>query len=82
VVLVVAVMVIPLPAPVLDVLIVANISTSVLILLMAMSVNRALDFSSFPSLLLIVTLFRLGLNVSTSRAVLSHDDAGKVLETF
>ena len=63
-------MVIPLPTSLLDLLIVANLSISMLILLVSMNVRRALDFSSFPSLLLVVTLFRLGLNVATSRAVL------------
>ncbi|MEM9040086.1 MAG: flagellar biosynthesis protein FlhA, partial [Actinomycetota bacterium] len=82
VVLVVTVMVLPLPTGLLDLLIVANISTAVLILLVATNVNRALDFSSFPSLLLIVTLIRIGLNVSTSRAILSTGDAGQVIETF
>ncbi len=82
VVLVVAVMVIPLPSSLLDLLIVANLSTSVLILLVSMNVRRALEFSSFPALLLVVTLFRLGLNVATSRAVLSHGHAGDVIATF
>ena len=82
VVLVVAVMVIPLPSSMLDVLIVANLSISILILLVSMNVKRALDFSSFPSLLLVVTLFRLGLNVATSRAVLSNGHAGEVIATF
>ena len=82
VVLVVAVMIIPLPASLLDVLIVANLSTAVLILLVSMNVRRALEFSSFPSLLLVVTLLRLGLNVATSRAVLSDGHAGAVIETF
>ena len=82
VVLVVAVMVIPLPSAILDMLIVANLSTAVLILLVSMNVRRALDFSSFPSLLLVVTLLRLGLNVATARAVLSHGHAGEVIATF
>jgi flagellar biosynthesis protein FlhA len=82
VVLVVVVMVIPLPASILDVLIVANLSTSILILLVSMNVRKALDFSSFPSLLLVVTLFRLGLNVATSRAVLANGHAGEVIATF
>ena len=82
VVLVVAVMVIPLPASALDVLIVANLSTAILILLVSMNVKRALDFSSFPSLLLVVTLLRLGLNVATARAVLSEGHAGEVIATF
>ena len=82
VVLVVAVMVIPLPTAVLDLLIVSNLSIAVLILLVSMNVSKALDFSSFPSLLLVVTLFRLGLNVATARAVLSKGHAGEVIATF
>ena len=82
VVLVVAVMILPLPASVLDILIVANLSTAIIILLVSMNVRRALDFSSFPSLLLVVTLLRLGLNVATSRAVLSDGHAGEVIATF
>ncbi|MFN8024308.1 MAG: flagellar biosynthesis protein FlhA [Acidimicrobiales bacterium] len=82
VVLVVAVMVIPLPSAVLDVLIVANLSTAILILLVSMNVKQALEFSSFPSLLLVVTLLRLGLNVATARAVLSKGHAGDVIATF
>ena len=82
VVLVVAVMVIPLPNTLLDLLIVANLSIAMLILLVSMNVRRALDFSSFPSLLLVVTLFRLGLNVATARAVLSKGHAGDVIATF
>lgn len=82
VVLVVTVMILPLPAGLLDLLIVANISVAVLILLVSVNVRRALDFSSFPALLLVVTLVRIGLNVSTSRAVLSEGDAGSVIRTF
>jgi flagellar biosynthesis protein FlhA len=82
VVLVVAVMVIPLPSSVLDILIVGNLSVAILILLVSMNVRRSLDFSSFPSLLLVVTLLRLGLNVATSRAVLSNGHAGEVIATF
>ncbi len=82
IVLVVTVMILPLPSNVLDLLLVANISTAVLILLVSTNVRSALDFSSFPSLLLVVTLIRIGLNVSTSRAVLSRGDAGGVIETF
>jgi flagellar biosynthesis protein FlhA len=82
VVTVVAVMVIPLPTQILDLLIVANLSTAVVILLVSMNVRRALEFSSFPSLLLVVTLFRLGINVATARAVLSKGHAGEVIATF
>jgi flagellar biosynthesis protein FlhA len=82
VVMVVAVMVIPLPTTLIDMLIVANISIAILILLVSMNVTKTLEFSSFPALLLIVTLFRLALNVATSRAVLSKGEAGKVIEVF
>jgi flagellar biosynthesis protein FlhA len=82
IVLVVTVMILPLPSSILDLLLVANISTAVLILLVSVNVRRPLDFASFPSLLLVVTLVRIGLNVSTSRAVLSRGDAGQVIQTF
>ena len=82
IVLVITVMILPLPSNVLDLLIVANISTAILILIVSTNVNRALDFSSFPSLLLVVTLIRIGLNVSTSRSILSSGDGGNVIETF
>jgi flagellar biosynthesis protein FlhA len=82
VVMVVAVMVIPLPTSLIDMLIVANISIAILILLVSMNVTKTLEFSSFPALLLIVTLFRLALNVATSRAVLSNGEAGSVIEVF
>jgi flagellar biosynthesis protein FlhA len=82
IVLVITVMILPLPSSLLDLLLVANISTAVLILLVSTNVRSALEFSSFPSLLLVVTLIRIGLNVSTSRAVLSRGDAGQVIQTF
>ena len=82
IVLVITVMILPLPSSLLDLMIVANISTAILILLVSTNVKRALEFSSFPSLLLVVTLIRIGLNVSTSRSVLSNGEAGHVIETF
>lgn len=82
VILIVAMLIIPFPTWLLSILLIVNISIALLILLIAMNTNEALQFSIFPSLLLIVTLFRLGLNVSTTRSILSHGDAGKVVETF
>jgi flagellar biosynthesis protein FlhA len=82
IVLVITVMILPLPSSLLDLLIVANISTAVLILVVSTNVHRALEFSSFPSLLLVLTLFRIGLNVSTSRSILSDGEAGEVIKTF
>src|SRR3954465_9211902 len=75
-------MVVPLPTALLDLLLVSNIALAVLALLVSMSTRRVLDFSIFPSLLLIATLFRLALNVSVARLVLLHGDAGKVIESF
>src|SRR4051812_14542493 len=75
-------LVIPLPAVILDVLIAANITGALLILLVAMFVTRPLDFAAFPAVLLVMTLFRLALNVSATRLVLLDGYAGKVIETF
>lgn len=79
---IVLMMVVPVSVHVVDVLLIINISLALMILLVAMSTQEALDFSIFPSLLLITTLFRLALNVSTTRNILSHADGGKVVETF
>ncbi|ABO66467.1 flagellar biosynthesis protein FlhA [Geobacillus thermodenitrificans] len=82
VVLIVAMLVIPLPTWLLSILIIINISLALLVLLTAMNTKEPLEFSIFPSLLLVLTLFRLGLNVSTTRAILSKGEAGGVVETF
>jgi flagellar biosynthesis protein FlhA len=82
VVLVVAMMVIPLPAFLLDLLITLNISAALMIVVATLYVPRALDFSSFPSLLLLTTLFRLAINVSVTRLILLHGDAGEVVKAF
>jgi flagellar biosynthesis protein FlhA len=84
---VLAILILPLPAVILDMLLAVNIGASVLILLVALSLERPLDFSVFPPLLLITTLFRLGLNVATTRLILLHGGegagaAGHVIETF
>jgi len=83
----VAMMVLPLPAFLLDVFFVTNILVSLLVLMVAMHTYRPLDFSSFPSLLLIATVLRLGLNVASTRVVLTEghngsDAAGEVIEAF
>ncbi|WEK59944.1 MAG: flagellar biosynthesis protein FlhA [Candidatus Microbacterium colombiense] len=75
-------LIVPIPTPLLDVLIVVNISFALLILLTAMFVKKPLDFSVFPSLLLVATLFRLGLNVASTRLVLSEAHAGQVIQAF
>lgn len=82
VILIVAMLIIPLPTWLLSLLLIVNISLALLILLISMNINEPLQFSVFPSLLLLVTLFRLGLNVSTTRSILSKGDAGGVVETF
>lgn len=75
-------LVVPIPAPLLDFLIVTNITVGLVILLTAMYVKKPLDFSVFPSLLLIATLFRLGLNVASTRLVLRDGYAGEVIDAF
>ena len=83
VVVIVLFLVIPLPTFMLDILIVVNISLSIMILMITMSISEALEFSIFPSLLLITTLFRLGLNVSSTRLILSNGgNAGVVIQSF
>lgn len=82
VILIIIMLIIPLPPALLSFLIIINISLALLVLLVTMNMGEALDFSIFPSLLLLLTLFRLGLNVSTTRSILSKGNAGGVVETF
>ncbi len=82
VVAVVVVLIVPLPTFVVDLLITANITGSILVLLTAMQVKRPLDFSVFPTLVLVATMFRLALNVAATRLVLLHGYAGVVIESF
>ncbi|MFS8629821.1 MAG: flagellar biosynthesis protein FlhA, partial [Bacillales bacterium] len=82
IILIVAMLVIPFPSWLLSILIIINISLALLVLLTSFNIKEALQFSVFPSLLLILTLFRLGLNISTTRAILSRGEAGEVIETF
>ncbi|MDK3257390.1 flagellar biosynthesis protein FlhA [Blastococcus capsensis] len=82
VVAIVLMLVVPLPAAMMDLLIGLNLAVSLLILLVAMQIRKPLDFAVFPSLLLIATLFRLALNVSSTRLVLTDGYAGKVIEAF
>ncbi|QJD83363.1 flagellar biosynthesis protein FlhA [Cohnella herbarum] len=79
---IVLMMVVPIPKGLLDVLLIINISIAIMILLIAMNTRDALHFSIFPTLLLITTIFRLALNISTTRLILSEADAGHVVETF
>jgi flagellar biosynthesis protein FlhA len=79
---IIVMMVVPLPTFLLDLLIATNITGALLILMVAMFVQRPLDFSVFPALLLVMTLFRLALNISATRLVLRDGDAGKVIHAF
>ena len=82
IVFIIVMLVVPLPAVVLDLLIALNITGALLILLTAMFVHKPLDFSAFPAVILVMTLFRLALNVSATRLVLLDGYAGKVIDTF
>ncbi|HLS06495.1 MAG TPA: flagellar biosynthesis protein FlhA [Bacillota bacterium] len=82
VILIIIMLVIPLPGWLLSILILMNISLALIVILVSMNTQHALQFSIFPSLLLLLTLFRLGLNVSTTRSILSKADAGVVVDTF
>ncbi|MFI7596935.1 flagellar biosynthesis protein FlhA [Actinoplanes sp. NPDC049681] len=79
---IIVMMVVPLPTFLLDLLIATNITGALLILLVSMFVQKPLDFSVFPALLLVMTLFRLALNISATRLVLRDGDAGKVIHAF
>ena len=88
VVVVVLFMIIPIPSQLLDILLVLNISLSIIILVITMNIQEALEFSIFPSLLLITTLFRLGMNISSTRLILrdgatvGEAAAGNVIGAF
>ncbi len=82
IVLIVVMLVVPLPAIMLDLLIAINITGALLVLLVAMFVHKPLEFAAFPAVVLVMTLFRLALNVSATRLVLLDGYAGKVIDTF
>lgn len=84
---VIFVMLVPIPAILLDLLLGLSIATSIVVFLAAVQVRKAVDFSVFPTLLLLLTLFRLSLNIASSRRILLHGSqgtaaAGKVIEAF
>ncbi len=82
VVMIVTMLVVPLPPPVLDLLITMNIAGGLAIVVTTMYLTKPLDFSAFPSLLLLTTMFRLAINVSVTRRILSTGDAGTVVKSF
>jgi type III secretion protein V len=82
VVAIVGMMIVPLPTPLLDFLISVNIATAVVLLLVAIYVSDALKIATFPTLLLLTTLFRLALEVSATRLILLRADGGEVIRAF
>jgi flagellar biosynthesis protein FlhA len=82
VVLILALIVVPLPPIMLDLFLAASIGLSLVVLLVSLYTTDPLEFSSFPALLLLLTLFRIGLNVSSTRLILTQAHAGKVIEAF
>src|SRR5581483_4583340 len=72
----------PIPSWLLDFLLITNFSFALLILLLTFYMGKPLEFSTFPSLLLIATLFRLGLNISATRLILGQADAGRVIASI
>lgn len=82
VVAIIAMIIIPMPTFLLDFLLVINISLGITILVLTLFTKSVLDFSSFPTMLLITTMIRLGLNISSTRLILSQADAGQVIDTF
>ncbi len=84
IILIIALMVVPIPAGFLDILMALNIAISVMVLLVSMYLSEPLDFAAFPSLLLVITLFRLSLNVSSTKLILAlgSDFNGQVIEAF
>ena len=79
---IVLMMIIPLPTAILDVLLAFNITLSAVIIMITMFTTNVLQLSVFPTLLLVTTLFRLALNISSTRLILSEANAGKIIEAF
>lgn len=82
IVAIIALMILPLPTLLIDTLVAVNIAIGLMLVLMGIYISSALQFSSFPSVLLISTLFRLALSVATTRMILLHGDAGNIIDTF
>ena len=81
-ILIIALMILPLPTPLVDLLIGTNLALSVTVMMIAIYIPGALEFSVFPSLLLFTTLFRLALSITTTRLILLQADAGAIIDTF
>ncbi len=82
IILILMIMIVPIPAAAMDIFLALNVSLSLLVLLVAFYTLKPLEFAVFPGMLLILTLFRLSLNVGTTRLILSEGDAGSIIESF
>ncbi len=82
IVAVIFMMILPLPIPLIDTLIAFNICSAAILLMVAMYIASPLAFSAFPTVLLVTTLFRVGLSIATTRLILLQADAGRIIETF
>jgi type III secretion protein V len=82
VIFIVALLIIPLPMWMLDCLVALNICSGIVLLLMAIYVGSAVEFSVFPSVLLLTTVFRLAISIATTKTILLHGEAGHIIETF
>ncbi|MBI6546419.1 MAG: FHIPEP family type III secretion protein [Cyanobacteria bacterium NC_groundwater_1444_Ag_S-0.65um_54_12] len=82
VILVLAILIIPLPTWMIDLLLIINLVVALIIIFVALYIIRPLEFASFPSLLLIMALYRLAMSIATSRSILANAEAGKVIDTF
>ena len=80
--MIVALLIVPMPAMVMDLLIGVNIAIGILLILGALYVVKPLDFSTFPTVLLLTTLFRLAVSIATTRLILTHAEGGKIVEQF
>src|ERR1700761_9123536 len=76
------ILVLPLPTWMIDMLLTLSIASAVLVIMLISNIKKPTDFSIFPTLLLFITLFRLGLNIATTRAILTHGDAGNLISAF
>lgn len=81
-VLIISLMIVPLPSAMLDFLVALNLALSIGIILLTIYISKPMDFSVFPTVLLLVTLLRLGINISASRLILLEADAGKMISVF
>ncbi|MGX8717361.1 MAG: FHIPEP family type III secretion protein, partial [bacterium] len=82
VVTIISLMIVPVPSYLVDALIALNLTISVVLLMMSLYIPNVLAFSTFPTLLLFTTLFRLALNITTTRMILLHANAGEIIYTF